>query len=121
MASTRVLIPAVLLGLSLSGCGDKIDAVRGVCALDLGSVTYEEQVKVILDKHCTACHGAALSGADRNGAPPSVNLDTYAGLKASATASNKRIQNGSMPPSSGLPQGERALVQCWLDLGLLER
>jgi mono/diheme cytochrome c family protein len=119
LAAPTILVAAAL---ALAGCGDKIDAVQeGACTVDLGSVTYQGQIKAIMDGSCTGCHASGLSGAARNGAPPAVDLDSYGGLTASADGSNKRIQNGTMPPSGSLPQGERALFQCWIDLGKQEK
>jgi uncharacterized membrane protein len=85
-----------------------------------GSITYTQHIKPILDTRCTGCHSSTRQGADRNGAPIDVNLDTYGGAVASSDRANARIQGGSMPPSGGIPSDERALFQAWIDQGLLE-
>ena len=75
----------------------------------------------LLETRCTGCHSSSLSGGDRNGAPPSVNLDSYAGLLEVAELANTRVQQGAMPPlSGGLAASERMLFQAWIDDGMLE-
>jgi len=100
-------------------CGDKADPFRSVD--DPGfKVTYTDQIKVILDNNCVLCHDSEKQGAERNGAPLDVNLDTYENAVAVAERANIQIQAGTMPPTGGLPTELRALFQQWIDQGLEE-
>jgi hypothetical protein len=83
-------------------------------------VTYSDDVKVILDESCIRCHASTKSGSARDGAPTSVNLDTYESAKASAKRSNSVIQGGSMPPSGALASAKKATFKLWVDQGMLE-
>jgi hypothetical protein len=109
--------------LQLVGCGDKIDAVQP--AVDLGGVcappiTYERQTRAILDQYCTRCHSS--TSVDRNGAPATVNLDTYAAAAKAAAAASTAVQTGGMPPSGARPtEQEQALLKCWVDQGSKEK
>lgn len=110
------------------GCGEKLygDNVApstSVFPEDAGDerlVSYEIDIKPILDGQCTSCHSAETSGAGRNGAPVGVDLDTYLGAKASAVESNEEIAAGSMPPFAPLPASEKEAFQNWIDDGLIE-
>ena len=111
-----------------AGCGDKLysdnvgraDAVGVDAGSSESPVTYEGQIKPVLDAHCINCHASALSGGDRNGASASVNYDTYASSLANADSANEQIQQGYMPPNTPLQDAEMALFQQWLDDGLQE-
>ena len=55
--------------------------------------------------NCLDCHSSNLTGSARNGAPPSVNWDTYeATIPNAARAIVRAVNQMTMPPSfSGLP------------------
>jgi hypothetical protein len=76
----------------------------------------------VFEPVCMNCHDSALSGVDRNGAPVSVNWDTYAAATTGDQPNhgNNRAQAGTMPPvSSGLSltQAQKDLFQQWIDDG----
>ena len=101
------------------GCGDKADPIRAVD--DPGTIiTYTNQIKAILDNNCIRCHDSDKQGAERNGAPLDVNLDTYENAVAVAERANTQIQAGNMPPAGGLPNDLRDLFQQWVNQGLEE-
>ncbi len=111
---------AFFVTISLSGCGDKADPVRSPDGSDggqSGSTTYTLGIKEIFDQHCIRCHSHVNTGAQRNGAPPEVNFDTYESAIKSAQRANARIQAGTMPPDGGIPEEQRALFQKWIDNG----
>jgi len=116
---------AAVAGLAIviaTGCGEKQDPGGGAgddADVD-GGVTYSEHVAPILDGHCIGCHSGYLEGADRNGAPPGVDFDTYEAAVESGDAANVRIQAGSMPPSGSLSAGDKAIFQAWVDEGFPE-
>lgn len=81
------------------------------------SVTYNQNVKTIIDNNCISCHGSSSPSAG-------VSLTNYNEVKT-AVLSNNLIQrmNSSaspMPPSGKLPQPTIDQVQSWKDGGLLE-
>jgi uncharacterized membrane protein len=114
MGSFVFAVAAVVFQL---GCGEKIDPVSGDFDPVDGGVTYSEDMKPILDENCIRCHASDKSGPERNGAPLSVNLDTYEGASASSEAANVRVQSGSMPPIGPLDSADRELFQQWVEDG----
>jgi len=113
---------AVGLLIGLAACGVKIDPLQDYDAgLDLNTcLSYQTAIKPVLERHCTGCHASTLTGSARNGAPATVNLDSYAGLLASVDRVQLRIVAGSMPPGGGIPQGERSLLVSWVNAGKTE-
>ncbi|MEZ5357227.1 MAG: hypothetical protein R3F48_00260 [Candidatus Zixiibacteriota bacterium] len=111
------------VALFVFGCSDTDDPVSSP-VVDTGNpqdtVTYTADIKAVLDSRCISCHSSSLTGLDRNGAPVGVNFNTYSAAVANASAANVRIQSGTMPPTGGLPQGERSLFQEWINDGLIE-
>jgi len=79
-------------------------------------VTYNADVKIIIDGNCISCHGSPTS----NGAP--MSLITYTQVKNNVNSIISRINSTTNPmPQSGLlPQADRTLIQQWKDGGLLE-
>ena len=113
-----------LLGcVPILACGDKLDAVvprSGPCPAV--PVTYERDVRQILEALCTGCHAEDLSGSARKGAPTAVNLDSFAAAAAHADRSNIRLQNNSMPPGgTGASAEQRDVFDCWLRGGAQEK
>lgn len=84
------------------------------------SVSYGQHVQPLLEAHCTDCHASYRQGADRNGAPVVLNLDTYADAVTWSEYANEQIQAGTMPPSGGLSDYQRALFQRWVEQGTPE-
>ncbi|MBW7998246.1 MAG: T9SS type A sorting domain-containing protein [Candidatus Glassbacteria bacterium] len=79
---------------------------------------YREMMKDVFDPVCLDCHNSALTGSARNGAPSSVNWDTYTLAAVNASNGNTRAQAGTMPPvSSGksLSATQQATFQAWID------
>jgi len=106
---------------ALAGCGEKIDAVQPAACTATGEVTYQGQIKPILDTLCAGCHASTLSGSARNGAPTAVDLDTYDEAAKHAAGASARIQNESMPPSgTKASPAQKELVTCWISGGLKE-
>ena len=111
----------VFLGVvaTILSCGDKIDTIEEMDDSDLPEqVTYGEHIRPILEQHCTMCHALNIQGADRQGAPVGVDLDTYQRAMEWSERSNMRIQGGTMPPSGGLSSYDRSLFQKWIDQDL---
>ena len=81
--------------------------------------TWENTAQPIVHTWCTPCHGAAVTGADRSGAPADVALDTRDDLVLWADEVAQTIQTTSptMPPAGGLTDDERAALVEWLACG----
>lgn len=76
----------------------------------------------VFASNCLACHSSNLTGSARNGAPPSVNWDTYeATIPNAARAIVRAVEQMTMPPSfSGLPvlnQEQRTAMLAWQNAG----
>ena len=69
-----------------------------------------------MTKHCTGCHSSLLPEGMREGAPTSVNLDTYADVIQWADRVDARAvgDDADMPPGGGPSADERARLAEWL-------
>jgi hypothetical protein len=79
-------------------------------------VSYEANIKPLIETRCKHCHGPGGVKADRD-------WTSYTNVKAFAAGIKSRTANGSMPAdlagTGGLPQAERDLIACWVDDGAL--
>jgi hypothetical protein len=100
------------------------EATGAVCPPS-GAPTVQDFGQGFLQTYCLSCHGAAVSGPARGGAPAGVNFDTLADVRQWAgaidthSASGPRATNTQMPPA-GLPQPtqeERRRLGEWLSCG----
>lgn len=116
---TVIFRPAMLFCFAmLLGCdGDKQDPVF-VSDGDVGAVNFISDVQPILETNCLRCHSISKSGGERNGAPLTVNFDTYENVVNLADRANARIQSGTMPPGSGLPDTDRVVFSDWVTSGM---
>ena len=97
------------------GAGTNRDAgnVADVGAGDTSSaISYATQITPLMKANCTSCHGGSNPQSG-------INLSTYAGVKANASAANSAIQNGIMPPSGALSSANKLLFQTWVNQGEL--
>ena len=112
------LIFATMTSLFLMNCSNSGgDDLSGTPDPDPDTkITYDANIKNILNNNCTNCHGSPTS----NGAPTSYT--TYTQVKNDINKIISRINNASSPmPQAGLmPQANRDLIQKWKDDGLLE-
>jgi hypothetical protein len=117
-------IVLVIVGaLATTGCGGKLDPVPVVegCS-NTGTVTYDLQMKDFFVRNCLTCHSS--TSENRNGAPATVNFDSYASAYPNAKLANNLVQAGAMPPlSSGLSvsKADHCLVDVWVLQGALEK
>ena len=121
-----------LLGVACSdGAGDDGDGPRfenlsgATCPSD-SSLTYDTFGRAFMERYCTSCHSASLTGAARQGAPSDHNFDTLeacheAGadhIDQTSAAGPDRL-NDSMPPIYPLPTNdERRQLGEWLACGM---
>lgn len=79
-------------------------------------VGYADMRSNIFEETCLNCHSSDRSGAARNGAPSSVNFNTYELAYANASRGNARVQAGTMPPAGARTGEQKALFQDWVNL-----
>lgn len=117
---------AVLITLSsaslvalLAGCGDK-------------PLTYQADIKPIIDANCVSCHVPGGTGYDKTG----LQLDSYDALMkgtklgpvvvagSSVSSTLYRLVSGQADPSIRMPHGQGALpdaevskIAAWIDQG----
>lgn len=79
-------------------------------------ITYNDDVKSIIDGTCIRCHGTTLT----NGAPFSIT--TFDEAKTNIDIITSRINNASnpMPPTGLMSQSNRDIIAQWQTDGLLE-
>ena len=79
--------------------------------------TYDTWVQGFLEGKCQSCH--ASTAPNRHGAPASVFFDS----EEAAIAWSDRIystifEEGSMPPSGGVTNDDRILLEQWLECSI---
>lgn len=122
MKSTKSIYAIVIIALIIFNCSnDSHDDLSNDEGTNPGPtiVTYEGEIKSIIDTNCTQCHGSTPT----NNAP--FSLTTYNQVKDKIDRIIARANNASnpMPPASAggqLSANLRALIQQWKDDGLLE-
>lgn len=69
--------------------------------------------------YCTGCHHSSLGAGERAGAPPDMNFDTLAEVRAHAPRIWARAadDNASMPPIGAPAADERTRLGEWLACG----
>lgn len=81
------------------------------------TITYNRDVKTIIDANCTTCHGNVTPNAG-------LRLTTFQQVKNSAQNGNliSRMNNAAnpMPPSGVLSTTTRAIIDKWAEDGYLE-
>lgn len=97
-------------------------ALAGACGEDLpASPTYVDDVRAILQEHCTRCHNPSLCIAD---VPTDFRLDHWSGsdgargvsLQADRIAA-RAADEGTMPPDDALSDGQREILTRWQRAG----
>jgi uncharacterized membrane protein len=110
----------VLVVASLAGCEDKLDPLTGLPDpgdIGSGAPSYVQDIKPVFDQNCVLCHDTNKSGALRNGAPVSVNFDTYQKIIDNLERASIRVQAGTMPPTGPLDSETVTLILEWIAAG----
>lgn len=114
-----ILICGTIAMIAVASCGHKSTPTASTAAKKV-SVTYEANVKPLVEAKCTPCHLPAKGG---NKAP----LDTYAGNVKYIDDAIRRIQlapteRGFMPfKHAALSAEEIAVFKNWKEQGLVEK
>ncbi len=112
-------LSAASLAAVLAGCGDK-------------PLTYQADIKPILDANCVSCHVPGGAGYEKTG----LQLDSYDALMkgtklgpivvagSSVSSTLYRLVSGQADPSIRMPHGQAALpdadvskIAAWIDQG----
>jgi len=119
----RLAAAPLLLALVAMACGDKLDPGGDPSACtDKIRVTYQSHIKKFFQRHCLYCH--SLDATNRNGAPITVNFDTYADALPVAARAAEYVRAETMPPSiaPSFPDAEeRCQFDTWAGLGFPEK
>ena len=111
MTRTCIHSAVALLLLFSAGCGDKINpAIK--CPTATHPVTYTSDIHQFVQSYCISCHSAGVS--NRQGAPVSINFDTYDGVKDYGEQSRLDVLSGRMPVNSNLPTSVRCTFDAWV-------
>lgn len=108
-----------MVGLALA-CGDPADSGVELCDRD-PPLTYDNFGQGFMGKHCAGCHSSLYEGPNRKGAPPGVDLDSYAGVVTWAYRVEARAtgEAPTMPPGGGPSPTELARLDEWLQCAVL--
>lgn len=109
------------LALALGACSGAGDDSGGDCDRS-PPLSWHSFGQGFMGKHCTGCHSSLLPDSHREGAPASVNFDTYADVVAQADRIAARAlgDEPTMPPGGGPSAEEQALLAEWLRCGVAE-
>jgi uncharacterized membrane protein len=91
-----LLILAATLSL---GC-EAAEDTNTLCDREV-PLTYDNFGQSFMDTHCNGCHSSIIAPAQRRGAPPTVNFDTYGDVIAQAERVEIRV---ILAPQEGLPE-----------------
>ena len=116
---TTATIAALTLLLGLVACGEEEE--DPLCGREV-QLTYDTWGRGFLDTHCNGCHSSITAPAQRRGAPPGVDFDTYEGVLQFAERLEERVivqneaEDGNpMPPGGGPTAEEREMLHEWLE------
>jgi hypothetical protein len=112
--TTRTTHFLLTLAFVASACGEKIEPVQLQPECPLDPVTWDGQAGAVFAQYCTQCHSSEVGGSDRNGAPASINFNTFdEALPIAKLADKSSGEGSSMPPSDPRPTAaERKIIHC---------
>lgn len=118
----RIVYPGLFtltLAIMLNGCSER-------------TLTYQADIKPILDLHCVSCHAPGGAGHEQSG----LRLDTYDAIMkgtrfglivqpgSSVSSILSRLLSGQLDPSIRMPHGQAKLtekdirlISTWIDQG----
>ena len=114
-----LILSALAVAALQTGCGEKV-------------LTYQTNIKPILEAHCVSCHVPGSAGYDKSG----LRLDNYEAMMkgtqfgpvivpgSSVGSTLYRLVAGQADPSIRMPHGKAALsdkdvatIAAWIDQG----
>lgn len=122
MKSKTALLVFSFATLLMSCTNDDPTTLIEDAAPIMGTTTYNQNVKSIIDNNCVSCHAAV----PRNGAP--MALVTYDQVKEAVLnrelLNRVSLENGNsslMPRGGRMPQATIDIIMKWNQEGLLEK
>lgn len=102
-----------------AGTSAPLSPIPGRACPDGSPLTYQSFGAPFFESYCTGCHSSKVTGDKRQKAPPGVDFDTLAGIRAHAARIYARAGDGSttMPPAGGPTADSRKLLGDWLACG----
>jgi uncharacterized membrane protein len=119
----RFWVLSATFALYLLGCGGGDSDSSDGSEIDCNAETSVGYDLVRAFDVCTNCHSTAHEGLDRNGAPTSLNFNTYEGAVDAAPRMVAQVSMGNMPPpGSGfsLTAEEKDELYVWVECGTPE-
>ncbi len=100
-----------------SSCSESVLDLSAEQPIELGPITYDADIQLIMTTRCSGCHGGASPDAG-------LFLTSFETVLSAAENGNllARVVNASdpMPPSGLIPALERQMIQQWADDGFPE-
>lgn len=101
--------------LTWQGCDKKEDPVGPECTLPNANLSYNANIKSIIDQQCISCHapGSGVVGAVGD-------FRTYEGMKTyldNDKILDRVVVKKDMPQGGGMSQAQRDSVNCWIAAG----
>jgi len=98
----------------LWACGGEVDS-DATCARE-PALTYENFGQGFMEQYCNGCHSSLVPDPYRNGAPESVNFDTYAGVLQfqDRILARTPLEEPTMPPGGGPTEEDLQMLHEWL-------
>ena len=113
---SKLLIPLFLA----ASCGDPLDVatVPDPC-VEGTSLTWANFGKPTLATWCVSCHGATVSGSDRNGAPQGLNFESLEQVlpHLDRILATSATRDWTMPPAGGMSATDREQLREWIVCG----
>lgn len=121
MKKLKAIYPVLVLALAVMSCsgGDDSSTPPVTPPPTGGAVTYNANIKAIIDANCVSCHSP---GGENSGVP----LQTYAQVYAKASLIKTRIEKPAgdplvMPKGGKLSQANIDLINQWITAGMPEK
>lgn len=111
----------LVLALGLGACSGVGGDTGGECDRS-PPLSWHNFGQGFMGKHCTGCHSSLLPESHREGAPTSVNFDTYSDVvsQSERVAARALGAEPTMPPGGGPSAAEQALLAEWLRCGVAD-
>lgn len=109
----QLLTVAALLAATLAWQGCDPDDPKGPdCNIPNADLSYNLNIKGIIDQHCISCHaaGSGVSGAIGD-------YRTYEGIKPfidNGKVLAEVVVDKTMPQGGGMSQAQRDSINCWI-------
>ncbi len=103
-----------------NGCHSYRDMLIGQPGDDIGGHTYTTFADPFFRRYCTRCHESTRTGADRNGAPATVNLDIEASVRDNLVRIRNVVGESNIMPFDNpniLTCEQRRTIVEWIDVG----